>query len=108
MDQNQILSIMHEVFKSLTVSQIDILELNGPMLSVRVVAEGYSEQDIPERVDILLDCLMSKAPAVAKNYAISFEPLTPAEFAEWYDEGSGSGNSFDGSQGGMAAKSVDI
>lgn len=107
MDKNQILSVMHEAFKSLTVSNIEILELDGPLISVRVVAEGYASLNIPERVDVLTDLLRETSLVISLNYAISFEPLTPSEFSEWYEDGNSKKSSSKDSSG-VAAKSIDL
>lgn len=107
MDKKKLLSIMHEAFKSLTLSNIEILELDGPLLSVRVVAEGYASLNIPERVDVLTDLLRQTSSVVSLNYAISFEPLTPSEFSEWY-ENSKSNNSSGSNSDGVAAKPLDL
>ena len=87
MDQRKIQSIMSESFKSLTVSQIEIVLLSKPVLKVRVVAEAYANKSIPERVEILTVLLRKKSEELSLNYAISFEPLTPVEFTEFYGDG---------------------
>ncbi len=107
MDKKQILSVMHEAFKSLTVSNIEILELDGPLISIRIVAEGYASLNIPERVDVLTDLLRAASPVISLNYAISFEPLTPSEFSEWYGNGK-SNKSSSGDSNGVAAKPLDL
>ena len=107
MDKKQILSVMHEAFKRLTVSNIEILELDGPLMGLRVIAEDYASLNIPERVDVLTELLRNTSPVVSLNYAISFEPLTPAEFSEWYGDGN-SGKSSGSSSDGVAAKPLEL
>lgn len=85
MDQSKILYLMSEAFKSLTVSQIEIVELSKPLIKVRVVAEAYASKSIPERVEILTILLRNFSNELSLNYAISFEPLTSAEYSEWYE-----------------------
>lgn len=107
MDKKQILSVMHEAFKSLTLSNVEILELDGSLMSIRVVAEGYANLNIPERVDVLTDLLRKASSVVSLNYAISFEPLTPTEFSEWYGNGK-SNNPSGSSSDGVAAKPLEF
>lgn len=107
MDKNKLLSVMYEAFKSLTVSNIEILELDGPLMKVRVVAEDYAKLDIPERVDRLTELLRKESSVVSLNYAITFEPLTPTEFSEWYSSGSSNENDNNKSKG-VAAKPFDL
>lgn len=98
---------MNDAFKSLTVSNIEILELDGPLMTVRIVAEGYAQLDIPDRVDKLTGLLRDKSSVISLNYAITFEPLTPAEFSEWYSDDN-SENSKDGTNKGVAAKQPEL
>jgi hypothetical protein len=98
---------MHDAFKSLTVSNIEILELDGPLLTVRVVAEAYAQLNIPQRVDVLIKQLRDTSKLISLNYAISFEPLTPVEFSEWYGNGKSDANSGPGNTG-VAAKPADL
>lgn len=107
MDKSQILSVMNEAFKSLTVSNIEILELDGPLVSIRVIAEGYASLNIPERVEVLTNLLRTESPTVSLNYAISFEPLTPSEFSEWYEDGK-LNNSSGNDSNGVAAKPIEL
>ena len=105
MDQSKIQTIMLQAFKSLTVSQIEILELSKPLMKVRVIAEAYASKSIPERVEILTILLRTNSEELSLNYAISFEPLTPTEFSEWY--GSGKGKIVGSSDDGIAALEVE-
>ncbi len=102
MDQDKIQSIMVQSFKSLTVSQIEILVLSKPLLKVRVVAEAYASKSIPERVEILTKLLRNTSSELSLNYAIAFEPLTPTEYFEWYGSEGGKNSNQNGSSG-MAA-----
>ncbi len=104
MDQKQIQSIMMESFKSLTVSQIEIVEFFKPLLKVRVVAEAYASKSIPERVELLTLLLRNSSKELSLNYAISFEPLTPTEYSEWFGAESECNNSENKS--GMAAREI--
>jgi len=101
MDTNQIRTIMNHVFNSLTVSQIEILDLTAPMLKVRIVAEGYASKTIPQRVELLTTLLRSGSAELSQSYAISFEPLTPSEYTEWYVKRKGASSS--GNSSGLAA-----
>ena len=78
---------MTEVFKSLTVTKIEIVEHSKPILKVRVIAEGYASKSIPDRVAILTTLLSAGSAELSLYYAIAFEPLTPAEYTEWYESG---------------------
>lgn len=79
---SKILSVMYEAFKTLTLSNIEISEVNGPSFTVRVVAQDFVTMDIPDRVDILTDILRNKSTKISLNYIITFEPLTPMEYSE--------------------------
>lgn len=105
MDQSKIQSIMIQAFKSLAVSKIEILELSEPLMKVRVIAETYASKSIPERVEILTVLLRTFSEELSLNYAISFEPLTPSEFSEWY--GSGKGKIAGSTSDGIAALEVE-
>ena len=107
MDHNQILSIMYDAYKSLTVSHIEILLSNGPILKVRVIAEAYAKLTIPQRTSQLTLLLRNYSESVSLNYAISFEPLTPSEHSEWSNN-SANTNESGGESSGVAAKNIDL
>ncbi len=76
-------------------------------MAIRVIAEGYANLNIPERVEKLTELLRQTSKFISLNYAISFEPLTPSEFSEWYGEGKS--NKIPGSgTNGVAAKPLDL
>lgn len=108
MDKQQLLSVMHDAFKSLTVSNIEILELDGKLMTVRIVAESYALLNIPERVELITDLLRKTSAVVSLNYAVSFEPLMPTDFSERYDKGNAGNWSGSSDSGGIAAKDVEI
>lgn len=108
MDQKQILLVMHDAFKSLTVSHLELLEFEAPLMTVRLVAEGYSHLNIPERVTLLTEKLRQTSSIVSLNYAIAFEPLTPSEYSDWFEESDSSDHSNGSSGDGLAAKSVEL
>ena len=96
---------MMQSFKSLTVSQIEIVELSRLLLKVRIIAEAYASKSITERVEILTKLLRENSAVLSLNYAISFDPLTPTEYSEWY--GSGDGKNTNGTSSGMAAREIE-
>lgn len=98
MDKTKIYQLMEQSFNSLTVTHTEIVTLKTPILKVRVVAEGYASMTVPERVVLLNSLIRQYAPTLLEEFIISFEPLTPSEFTEWYDphsdtKQSGSGKS---------------
>lgn len=107
MDKARICSLIEQATKSLTVHTVDVVFLQGKLLKVRIVAEKYASQTLPERVTTLLDLLKQGSPEILENFLLSFIPLTPIEAKSWEtSENQEDQSSGDGQQ--SAAKPIDL
>ncbi len=107
MDKNQIFELMSDAFKSLTVSNIEIVLLSKPYLKVRVIAEKYANQSIPERIITLNNLIYQKNSKIFDRYIISFDPLTPAEFSEFFENDDNSNKSTSDTSFSKVSKEAD-
>jgi hypothetical protein len=81
-NKTKVLKILNEAFKTLDISNIEMIEMRGPIIKVRVIATGYEDLSFPERSGILTPLIRNTSMDLSLNYLISIEPLTPAEYAE--------------------------
>lgn len=102
MDKEEVRKLIVEATKSLTVHDVEVVEIAGRSVHFRIIAEAYAALGTARRVLTVLNLIKQKNAGFADSHLLSVDPLTPEEFHQFYDA---SGSPVGGSTGsGQAAK----
>lgn len=106
MDQEQVRKLIIDATKSLTVHDVEVVDLNGISLHFRIVAEAYASQGKAQRVLTVLNLIEKTDLSFSEKFLFSVDPFTPEEFRQFY--GKSSDTSGVSSSDGHAAKPAEV
>lgn len=84
MDRNTVRQIIIESTKSLTVHDVEVVEVSKTSLHFRIIAEAYASQGKAQRVLTVLNLIEKNDPSFSDKFLFSVDPFTPEEFGQFY------------------------